>query len=122
MNKKSIKQVAIAILHDAAISLFGGTVFTVMLSIIIVLFAGIIKGFELYTILNVLRTALLIVGGVSLFILSGIMIGQKSNEKIRSSEKWKSLFHYLGPAPVLFFVSVSVLAIATVVDYIVWLS
>ena len=122
MKKRTVKEILTALLHDIAISVMGGLAVTLGLSIIIVLIAGIASGFQVNTILNVLRSGLLIVGAMCLFILSGVMIGQKSNEKIRSSQKWKEIFRFLGPAPVLFFISATILAFATAVDYIVWLS
>ena len=122
MKKRTGKEILTALLHDIAISVMGGLAAALGLAILLALIAGIVSGFQANTILNVLRSGLLIVGAMCLFVLSGVMLGQKSNEKIRSSQKWKELFHFLGPAPVLFFISATILAIAGVVDYIVWLS
>ena len=122
MKKDTIKKVILAALHDIAISVFAGLVLAIAIGLVVALIAGITSNFELNTIMNAVRSSLLIVGALLLFIVAGVMIGQKSNVKIRSSEKWKSVFKVLGPSIVLFMFSASVLTIATIVDYVVWLS
>ena len=122
MKKDTIKKVILAALHDIAISVFAGLVLAIAIGLVVALIAGITSNFELNTIMNAVRSSLLIVGALLLFVVAGVMIGQKSNAKIRSSEKWKSVFKVLGPSIVLFMFSASVLTIATIVDYVVWLS
>ena len=110
------------LLHDIAICVVGGLAIAVAVTIIAAMISVIANGFDTYTMINAIRSGLLIVGALIMFCLAGIMLGEKSNRKIRNSEKWKTTFRVVGPSLVFFFVSATVLAVATVVDYIVWLA
>ncbi len=122
MKKKTIKENLIAFLHDGAICVLGGVIIAVGLGLVIALISGLVSGFDLNTVLNAVRSGLLIVGSILLFVVAGVMLGQKSNNKIRSSQKWKATFELLGPTFVFLIMAVAVLLIASIVDYIVWLS
>ena len=117
-----MKKKLLDLLHDIAICVFGGTMLTLAVAMIAALISTLANGFETYAMMNAVRTGLLIVGALIMFCLAGVMIGEKSNRKIRNSEKWKSLFRIVGPSVVLFLISATIIAFATAVDYIVWLS
>ncbi len=120
--KKTIKEKLIAFLHDGIICILSGIAIAIGVMVLLALISGIVAGFELYSILNVIRSGLLIVGAILLFVVAGVMLGQKSNNKIRSMKKWKTTFYVFGPTAVFLLISISVLMIATIIDYIVWLS
>jgi len=116
--KKNLKAIA----RDILVSMMVGVGISLVIIILSSLIAGIVSGFELSVMLNAIRSCLLIAGALFLFVVAGLILGQKSNRKIGESEKWKATIHILNPVVVLGIVAVIVLGIATVVDYIVWLS
>lgn len=122
MSKKTIKEKLSALFHDGVICVFAGVVIAGGLTILLALISGLVSGFDIYTMLNVIRSGLLIAGAILLFVVAGVMLGQKSNCKIRSMEKWRTTFYILGPTAVFLIISITILMIAAIVDYIVWLS
>ncbi len=122
MNKKTIKENITGVLHDARICIFAGIAISVGISLLVAVISGIASGFELYSMLNAVRSSLLIVGALMMFVVAGVILGQKSNQKIRQKEKWKTTFYILGPTFVFLIMSVTILGIASIADYIVWIS
>ena len=122
MNKKTVKERLLAVWHDAVIGIWSGILIAGGLTLVIALISGLKNGFLLSVMLNAVRSGLLIAGALLLFVAAGVILGRGSRNKIGSHEKWKTTYQSLGPVPVFLLMSMTVLAFAVAVDYIVWLS
>ncbi len=122
MEKKNFKKKVTGVIHDVGICALAGLGIAGAVSLVLAFISAIVSGFQWYVVLNAMRSGLLIVGSLLLFITAGVIIGQKGNQKIRSHKKWKDTFYELGPTFVFLFIGVTVILAATAVDYIVWLS
>lgn len=122
MEKKTGKEKMLAVLHDALVGVFSGILITVVLVVVIGFVSGMISGFSILAILNAVRSGLMIIGALLLFVSAGVILGRGSRERISTHEKWKTTYQSLGPIPVFLLMAATVLAFAVTVDYIVWLS
>lgn len=121
MDRNTIKEKAAAFWHDTGICILVGLLIAAVLSVLFALISGVISNFAAAVMLNAVRSGLLLTGAMLLFVTAGILLSQRSREKINSMSRWRKTFLVFGAAPVCFVVSAAVLAAAAVVDYIVWL-
>lgn len=107
-------------LHDTMTALGMGLLFTVALSVVLLFLSAILSGFQLMVMGNVLRSGLLIVGALTLFVVAGLLLWAKGSKRVRQQERWTRIFQCFGLAPVLLILAVIILAAAGMVDYILY--
>ena len=104
------------LLHDLAVTLLAGLVLTVALALVLLLAGLLLKGFDLRSVLVIVRGGLLIAGAMELFISAGLLIRSKNGEKVQDSSQWKRFFQLFGLFPVLILTAGIVLTAASMLD------
>ena len=105
-------------LYDIMKALGLGVLLAAVLSAVLFILFGIVSGFQLTVMGNALRSGLLTIGALTLFVVAGLLLWTKGSQRVRQQDKWVRIFRCFGLAPVLLVMAVVILAAAGIVDYI----
>lgn len=107
------------ILHDLAmIGLIGAALDLALFAVLFAVF-WLTTGRAALTALSYVRAALMIVGALALIICAGLLLFRKGTG-LRNNQQWTKHFHRCGLFPVAFGVALFLLALAIVLDYLLF--
>ena len=106
--------------HDLAAALLAGLIISAGLFAVLFVGGFLLRSFQPRAGLIYARSGMLITGALGLFICAGLLIRPPDGGKLRKNPQWARHFRVLGLFPVVGTVSLTVLALACWLDFVLY--
>lgn len=107
------------LLHDLAVVCLIGAALDLALFAVLFVVCWIAAGRSAWTALGYVRAVLMFVGALALLISAGLLLFRKGTG-LQSNRQWTRHFHRFGLFPVVLGVALFLLALAIVLDYLLF--
>lgn len=108
------------VFHDLAAALLAGLAASAGLFAVLFSAGFLIQSFQPRGGLIYARSGMLITGALGLFVCAGLLIRPLDGRKLRENPQWRRRFRAFGLLPVVGMISLTVLALACWLDYVLY--